>query len=221
MTPQEIVHELDKHIVGQDAAKRAVAIALRNRWRRQQVAEPLRHEITPKNILMIGPDRRRQDRDRAPAGAARRCAVHQGRGDQVHRSRLRRPRRRHHHSRPGRDRRSSRRASRRRARCGTRRRRRGRRARARRPAAAGARLRFAHRARATPTTATRQKFRKKLREGELDDQRNRNRGGRAAAAHGNLRAARHGGTDLADPVHVPEPGRRPRKAAQDEDHARR
>ncbi len=55
MTPQEIVHELDKHIVGQAAAKKAVAIALRNRWRRQQVAEPLRHEITPKNILMIGP----------------------------------------------------------------------------------------------------------------------------------------------------------------------
>ncbi|WP_410499305.1 ATP-dependent protease ATPase subunit HslU [Chitinibacter sp. S2-10] len=55
MTPQEIVHELDKHIVGQASAKKAVAIALRNRWRRQQVAEPLRHEITPKNILMIGP----------------------------------------------------------------------------------------------------------------------------------------------------------------------
>ena len=55
MTPQEIVHELDKYIVGQSKAKRAVAIALRNRWRRQQVAEPLRQEITPKNILMIGP----------------------------------------------------------------------------------------------------------------------------------------------------------------------
>jgi len=55
MTPQEIVHELDKHIVGQARAKRAVAIAMRNRWRRQQVAEPLRQEITPKNILMIGP----------------------------------------------------------------------------------------------------------------------------------------------------------------------
>jgi ATP-dependent HslUV protease ATP-binding subunit HslU len=55
MTPQEIVQELDKHIVGQDAAKRAVAIALRNRWRRMQIPEPLRHEITPKNILMIGP----------------------------------------------------------------------------------------------------------------------------------------------------------------------
>jgi len=55
MTPQEIVHELDKHIVGQAKAKKAVAIALRNRWRRAQVADPLRQEITPKNILMIGP----------------------------------------------------------------------------------------------------------------------------------------------------------------------
>ena len=55
MTPREIVQELDKHIVGQDEAKRAVAIALRNRWRRVQVDEPLRSEITPKNILMIGP----------------------------------------------------------------------------------------------------------------------------------------------------------------------
>lgn len=55
LTPQQIVTELDKHIVGQAAAKRAVAIALRNRWRRQQVSEPLRSEITPKNILMIGP----------------------------------------------------------------------------------------------------------------------------------------------------------------------
>ena len=55
MTPPEIVSELDKHVVGQGKAKRAVAIALRNRWRRQQVDEPLRHEITPKNILMIGP----------------------------------------------------------------------------------------------------------------------------------------------------------------------
>jgi ATP-dependent HslUV protease ATP-binding subunit HslU len=55
MTPKEIVSELDRHIVGQTAAKRAVAIALRNRWRRQQVDEKLRAEITPKNILMIGP----------------------------------------------------------------------------------------------------------------------------------------------------------------------
>jgi len=55
MTPQEIVSELDAHIIGQKAAKRAVAIALRNRWRRQQVDAKLRPEITPKNILMIGP----------------------------------------------------------------------------------------------------------------------------------------------------------------------
>ncbi len=55
MTPREIVQELDKHIVGQDDAKRAVAIALRNRWRRVQIDEPMRSEITPKNILMIGP----------------------------------------------------------------------------------------------------------------------------------------------------------------------
>jgi ATP-dependent HslUV protease ATP-binding subunit HslU len=55
ITPQRIVAELDKHIVGQHEAKRAVAIALRNRWRRAQIAEPMRSEITPKNILMIGP----------------------------------------------------------------------------------------------------------------------------------------------------------------------
>ncbi len=55
MTPREIVHELDRHIVGQTAAKRAVALALRNRWRRMQLDESLRHEVTPKNILMIGP----------------------------------------------------------------------------------------------------------------------------------------------------------------------
>jgi ATP-dependent HslUV protease ATP-binding subunit HslU len=55
LTPKQIVQELDKHIIGQDAAKRAVAIALRNRWRRNQVDEQLRNEITPKNILMIGP----------------------------------------------------------------------------------------------------------------------------------------------------------------------
>ena len=55
LTPEEIVRELDKHIIGQQAAKRSVAIALRNRWRRTQVAEELRNEITPKNILMIGP----------------------------------------------------------------------------------------------------------------------------------------------------------------------
>src|SRR5690606_33703734 len=55
MTPREIVHELDRHIIGQQDAKRAVAIALRNRWRRMQLPEQLRQEVTPKNILMIGP----------------------------------------------------------------------------------------------------------------------------------------------------------------------
>lgn len=55
MTPREIVHELNRHIIGQDDAKRAVAIALRNRWRRMQLPEELRVEVTPKNILMIGP----------------------------------------------------------------------------------------------------------------------------------------------------------------------
>ncbi len=53
MTPREIVHELNRHIVGQDDAKRSVAIALRNRWRRMQLDESLRQEISPKNILMI------------------------------------------------------------------------------------------------------------------------------------------------------------------------
>ncbi len=55
LTPREIVHELDRHIVGQNDAKRAVAIALRNRWRRQQLSPELREEVMPKNILMIGP----------------------------------------------------------------------------------------------------------------------------------------------------------------------
>ena len=55
LNPKQIVVELNKYIVGQHDAKKAVAIALRNRWRRSQVDEPLRHEITPKNILMIGP----------------------------------------------------------------------------------------------------------------------------------------------------------------------
>ena len=55
MTPREIVHELDRHIVGQDEAKRSVAVALRNRWRRMQLSKDLRPEVTPKNILMIGP----------------------------------------------------------------------------------------------------------------------------------------------------------------------
>jgi ATP-dependent protease HslVU (ClpYQ) ATPase subunit len=81
MTPREIVSELDRYIVGQRAAKRAVAVALRNRWRRQQVPEELRDEIAPKNIIMIG-----------PTGEAGAGAVPQGRSVEVHRGRLRRPR---------------------------------------------------------------------------------------------------------------------------------
>ena len=81
MTPREIVHELDRHIVGQNAAKRAVALALRNRWRRMQLPEDQRHEVTPKNILMIGP----------PASARPRSPV-AWRGWPTHpSSRLRRP----------------------------------------------------------------------------------------------------------------------------------
>ena len=86
MTPREIVHELNRHIIGQDDAKRAVAIALRNRWRRMQLPVELRAEVTPKNILMIGPT----GVGPSPGQAGQR-AVHQGRSDQVHRSRLRRP----------------------------------------------------------------------------------------------------------------------------------
>ena len=104
MTPREIVSELDRYIVGQHDAKRAVAIALRNRWRRQNVAPELRDEIAPKNILMIGPDRRRQDRNRAPPGPSGAGAVRQGRGLALHRSRLRRARRRIDDPRPGRNR---------------------------------------------------------------------------------------------------------------------
>jgi ATP-dependent HslUV protease ATP-binding subunit HslU len=81
-------------VIGQGAAKRAVAIALRNRTRRQKLSPELAEEIAPKNILMIGPDRRRQDRDCETAAPARAVAVRQGRGLQVHRGRLRRPRRR-------------------------------------------------------------------------------------------------------------------------------
>ena len=100
MTPREIVQELDKHIVGQDDAKRAVAIALRNRWRRVQVDEPLRGEITPKNILMIGPTGVGKTEISQATRKTGQGPVYQGRGDQVHRGRLRRPRSRQHHSRP-------------------------------------------------------------------------------------------------------------------------
>lgn len=75
MTPREIVSELNKHIIGQDNAKRSVAIALRNRWRRMQLDEELRHEVTPKNILMIGPTGV-VNRNRPSSGKTRQRAVH-------------------------------------------------------------------------------------------------------------------------------------------------
>ncbi len=103
-SPREIVSELDRYIIGQKDAKRAVAIALRNRWRRQQLADDLRDEVLPKNILMIGPTGvGKTEISRRLANLAR-SALHQGRGDEVHRSRIRGPRRGTDHPRPDRDR---------------------------------------------------------------------------------------------------------------------
>ncbi len=104
MTPREIVAELDKYIIGQRAAKRAVAIALRNRWRRQKLAPELARGSRAEEHPDDRPDRRRQDGDRAAAGPAGAVALPQGRGVEVHRGGLRRPRRRVDGPRPGRDR---------------------------------------------------------------------------------------------------------------------
>ena len=90
-TPREVVSELDRYIVGQHAAKRAVAIALRNRWRRQNVTGDLRDEIHPKNILMIGPTGVGKTEISAPR-QARAGALLEGRSLEVHRGRLRRAR---------------------------------------------------------------------------------------------------------------------------------
>ena len=103
-SPREIVSELDRYIIGQNDAKRAVAIALRNRWRRQQLDERAARGGAAQEHPDDRADRRRQDRDLAPPGQARRRAVPQGRGDQVHRGRLCRPRRRSDHPRSGRGR---------------------------------------------------------------------------------------------------------------------
>ena len=92
--PREIVSELDRYIVGQHDAKRAVAIALRNRWRRQQLPDELREEVLPKNILMIGPTGVGKTEIARRLAKLAAGAVHQGRGHQVHRGRLCRPRRR-------------------------------------------------------------------------------------------------------------------------------
>ncbi len=87
-SPREIVSELDRYIVGQNDAKRAVAIALRNRWRRQQLTDTMREEVLPKNILMIGPTGVGKTEIARRLAKLARGALHQGRGDKVYRSRL-------------------------------------------------------------------------------------------------------------------------------------
>ncbi len=84
LTPREIVAELDRHIVGQEAAKRAVAVAIRNRWRRQRLPEEMRPEVAPKNIMMIGPTGVGKTEIARRTGQANRCPVHQGGGNPLH-----------------------------------------------------------------------------------------------------------------------------------------
>ena len=91
LTPREIVAELDKYIVGQKDAKRSVAIALRNRWRRQQVPEALRDEIAPKNIIMIGPTGVGKTEIARRLAKLAAVALSEDRGHQVHRGGLRGP----------------------------------------------------------------------------------------------------------------------------------
>ena len=198
MTPQEIVSELDKHIVGQDRAKRAVAIALRNRWRRQQVAEPLRQEITPKNILMIGPTgvgKTEIARRLARLADAPFIKIEATKFTEVG---YVGPRRRHHRPRPDRNRDQAD------ARAGN---------------AQGAaqaedqaedrildmllpparNVGFGTAGRGADESSTRQTFRKQLREGELDDKEIEIEVAAAAGANGDYGAARHGRPDRADP----------------------
>ncbi len=155
-SPREIVSELDRFIVGQKDAKHAVAIALRNRWRRLRLEGSMREEVLPKNILMIGPTGVRQDRDFPPPRQARGRAFSESRGDEIHRGRLCRPRcradrprscRNRDHDDEGREAQGGFRA---------------------RPARGGraglGRTRRHHR-----VGGTRDSFRKRLRAGELDD----------------------------------------------------
>ena len=211
MMPEEIVSELDKHIVGQDAAKRAVAIALRNRWRRQQVPEPLRQEITPKNILLIGPTgvgkteiarrlARLADAPFVKVEATKFTEVgYVGRDvDTIMRDlvEVSVKQTREAETRMVRDRAAD---------------------------AAEERMldvllppaREVNFHDMKPAdSATRQKFRKMLREGELDDKEIEIEISVSAAADGDHGAARHGGPDGADPGHVPADGRRAAQGAR-------
>ncbi len=104
LTPRHIVTELDRHIVGQHDAKRAVAIAIRNRWRRKQLADDMRPEVSPKNILMIGPTGVGKTEIARRLARLDRSTVHQGGGHEVHRSRILRTRRGEHGTGTGRER---------------------------------------------------------------------------------------------------------------------
>jgi ATP-dependent HslUV protease ATP-binding subunit HslU len=104
LTPREIVTELDKHVVGQKAAKRAVAIALRNRQRRQKLPPDIADDIMPKNIIMIGPTGVGKTEIARRLAKLTNSPVSQGRSLEVYRGRLRGPRCRVHDPRPGRDR---------------------------------------------------------------------------------------------------------------------
>ena len=215
MTPQEIVSELDRHIVGQHPAKRAVAIALRNRWRRQQVAEPMRSEITPKNILMIGPTGVGKTEIARRLAQAGRRAVHQGRGHQVHRSRLCRQGRRQHRARPGRSGGEA-----------------GARAQIVRKRALAEdaaeervldilvpppRAEFGIASGPSTDNTARQVMRKRLREGSHERPRNRGRPGRCAPGAGDPRPAGHGGDGRAaeGPVLADGPGQAQDTQAED------
>lgn len=87
-TPRQIVNELDQYIIGQQAAKKSVAVALRNRYRRLQLDEKMQQDITPKNMLMIGPTGVGENRDRSPIGKNRQRSFRESRSNEIYRSRL-------------------------------------------------------------------------------------------------------------------------------------
>ena len=180
-SPREIVSELDRFIVGQNDAKRAVAIALRNRWRRQQLTGPSARGGAAEEHPDDRPDRLRQDRDFPPSRQARRRAVPEGRGHEVHRGRLCRPRRRadRARSRGGRHRPRARGQAQGRAGQAPRRRRRS-----------ACSTRWSGPA---SSPATRDSFRKKLRGQRTRRQGNRDRSAAGLERHAHVRAAQHAG----------------------------